>query len=443
MFRLAGLPVAALLLMAGQAPESRELFAMKDHPTLKVMVPPEQADWCGTTANITIVAQSADQFTQEASTVQRIVGGVRAVLPFECPGASKIQVTGKVQGQPLYQAYALAANNWALEGAEIRSAEQLKLLADLETVKRCDELGASPDDPEAMTAGVADSVLNGMMVIEACGKAVAIDAETPRLKYQYARGLLKNGRDEDALEQLLPAAEAGHGGSLALLGDIHLNGAAGVEADPIAAKALYAKAAEARYEPARMILTKFEDQTAAVAQAEAEEKQAIQMAAQEQRQQAAAYQTVAATTSSRSSGALNTQGYEKPQFMSAIYAGDYDGTGMNRRVTQIYLVNMAEAMRQMCRGSFTLSELNGWRNIIMSEVDTSPEAGYKALENFAGMIAGISTGAISVAQVAAADQEANSLPQMAQEDAMTFLSRNSCGSAAFGRFTANMREAIK
>lgn len=321
-----------------------------------------------------------------------------------------------------------------------RSVEQLTT-AEIQAINDCDTLAGSPEDPDGVAAGVPDDDLNGPDIIDVCQAAVSADGGTPRLKFQLARGLLKMDRDEEALEQLVPAAEAGHGGALALLGDIYLSGAAGVEADPAAAKVLYQKAVAAKYLPARKALAKFQDQTKALAQADAEERRLPKTPARP----AAATPRVAAVApvAARSSGSLNTQGYEKPDLMNAIYKGDYVNTGLNRRFTQVYLINMAEPMRQVCRGTFTITEVQGWSRKLLSEVDVSPQAGFDRLRDFGETMRNIIQNPNGMAEVMANQQAVESLPQMAQEDAYTFMERNPCGSAAYNKFVGNMREYFK
>lgn len=118
----------------------------------------------------------------------------------------------------------------------------------------CDRLAAHPNDPLAASAGVGDERLDAAAVIEACGAESAADPSAPRLAFQLARGYLKAGRVEEAVEQLVEAAKGGHGGALAYLGDLYLDGAAGLEADPALAHSLYQRSAEAGFAPATTML---------------------------------------------------------------------------------------------------------------------------------------------------------------------------------------------
>jgi hypothetical protein len=401
---------------------------------------PEDNSWCGPVATINVAAPAALGFDGSEDKLSKLTGGLRAIISVECPVAKSIRLLGSVDGQQVYEGLASAESGWVLSETVPPSPEETKLLADLEVINQCDDLGSHPDDPEAMADGVSDESLDGKAVIASCSKAVAIDGETPRLKFQLGRGYWKEGQVEEAIEQFLPAAEAEHGGALAYLGDVYMDGLGGVEADPAQARTLYQKSADAGFKPATAILASFEDKTTELAQAEAEEKADAAQLANEQRN---ASLSASSASAPAKGGALNTRGYEKPDFMSAIYSGDYDNTGLNRRFTQIYLVNMAETMRQVCRGSFTITELNGWRRLVLSEVDTSPAAGWAAIGSMFETVAGIADGSVNVAEIASNSADVDAIPQMASEDAMTFIERNNCDSATFERFTSNMREAVK
>ena len=437
---IGGVAAAALLAAAPQS-SMRPLFTVREFPAFQVLVPTDKTQWCGETAKVTITGQSVDQFVDNQPVIERVVGGLRAVMSFECPQATTIQIAGVVDGQAFYQASASAARNWQLENIERRSAEQLQMIADLDTVASCDDLGAHPDDPEALSEGVADDRLNAGSVVEACTAAIALDGDSPRLRYQLARGLVNEGDFDGAIEQLLPAAEAGHGGALALLADIYLVGYDDVDPDPEMAKGLYEQAAAAGFAPASTMVAQFEDQTRQLAQAEEEERAENARLAREVREFAAA--EAAAAAERARAGTLNLQGYETPQFMDAVYSGEYGRSPFNRRFTQVYIYNLASTFRQACRGSFTISELNTWQSQTLQEAST-PAAQTQMMTSFFDVIVGIAQGGVPAASAVASNaQSVQSLPAMAAEDAITFLERNACDSRAFTRFTANMREAYQ
>ena len=144
--------------------------------------------------------------------------------------------------------------------------------ADLaKAVNQCDALAAHPQDPEATVAGVVDEKVNAPAAISSCELAIKQNGVPPRLRFQLARAYLGAGRLEDAVEQLLAAAEEGHGASLAYLADIYLDGVPGIEADPDLAYSLLEKAVEAGFAPAKAVMAEFKDVTKEVAEADAEE----------------------------------------------------------------------------------------------------------------------------------------------------------------------------
>lgn len=71
---------------------------------------------------------------------------------------------------------------------------------------QCDRLAAHLNDPDAKAKGVGEDKLDTQAVINACEAEVAGGPASPRLAFQLARGYLKAGRVEDAIEQLVAAA---------------------------------------------------------------------------------------------------------------------------------------------------------------------------------------------------------------------------------------------
>ena len=121
------------------------------------------------------------------------------------------------------------------------------------SVNECDMLAGDANDPERKSAGVEDQNIQSARAIEVCSGAVKTDQENRRLLFELGRALWTGRRFEEAIEMFLKAAELGHGGALAYLGDATLYGVAGLEADPDAAKNLYQRAAEAGFKPAATI----------------------------------------------------------------------------------------------------------------------------------------------------------------------------------------------
>lgn len=92
-----------------------------------------------------------------------------------------------------------------------------------EIVAECDRLAASPFDPERRAEGVESKDLDGAAIIAACSQAVRLNT-TPRLQYQYARGLGHNERNEEAAQWYLKAADQGHAVAQNNLASLYWNG---------------------------------------------------------------------------------------------------------------------------------------------------------------------------------------------------------------------------
>lgn len=204
-------------------------------------------------------------------------------------------------------------------------------------VRECDRLAAHPDDPEAFTAGISDEQLDASATIRACEAAVMAEPHTPRLHFQLARGYLKADNAESGIEQLIAAAEHGHGAALATLADLHLSGAPGIEADPMLARTLYEKAVASGFEPAKKVLAEFEDMTDAYAKSEAEEQEAAKV------------------SGGTSSGALKP--YVMPNIIENIYGRKFDDVIYDELWSKDYLVNIADNIRAVCESHFTQREV--------------------------------------------------------------------------------------
>jgi TPR repeat protein len=292
---------------------------------------------------------------------------------------------------------------------------------------RCDRLAAHLNDPGARAAGVGDDSLDAPAVIDACEAEAAADPASPRLAFQLARGYLKAGRLEDAVEQLVVAARGGHGGALAYLGDIYLDGAAGLEADPALAHALYRRAAAAGFAPARAMLAQFEDFTeraAAVDEVEAEGE--------------------TAATAATADDSVKTK-YLNPEIVDNVLKGDLDAVPFGELYTKIYLVNMAENISGVCEDHFTSREVSALKQeAAMKSVDMTPEAGLSILM---GTLMGMAQmtqnpGAFLNQQMSAANDQEH-LPEEAMKDAFALIARHPCGSRELSQFSKNLVSYVR
>lgn len=99
-------------------------------------------------------------------------------------------------------------------------------------VTRCDELAGHPNDPEAVTDGVAQEAMDKPAAIAACHEAVAADPDNPRLNYQLARAYGYSGKHEAGAPYRMKAVNAGYPQSLFVFGYIRIEGWDGGQPDP-------------------------------------------------------------------------------------------------------------------------------------------------------------------------------------------------------------------
>lgn len=222
------------------------------------------------------------------------------------------------------------------------SAQSSEITKPTSPVEACDKLAAHPDDPEAFTEGVTDLELNSQGVIQACELAIKDDRNSPRLAFQLARGYLKAHRSEDAIDQLLSAAKLGHGGSLAYLGDIHLDGGPGIEPDPNIAKALYEHAAAAGFDPARKVLAQFEDYTDKFSETEEVERNIALSANMHERGPVTPVKVKFIT----------------PDIILNIEKGDYAAIKLDEPFVKRYLHEVANTINEECPSAFTRDEMS-------------------------------------------------------------------------------------
>jgi len=201
-------------------------------------------------------------------------------------------------------------------------------------VRKCDALAAHPDDPEAHASGVNDARLDARQAIAACEAAMPHDS-SPRLAFQLARAYLKVDRFSDAIAQLLVAAERQHGAALAYLGDLVLDGAPGLDANPMQARQLYERALASGFAPARKVLDEFEDMTDVVAKDEAEEALAARPVA-----------------------AMSQKSFVQPTIVNNILSRQFDQISADEIWTKKYLVNIADNIRVVCNAHFSQGDVD-------------------------------------------------------------------------------------
>ena len=88
-------------------------------------------------------------------------------------------------------------------------------------------LGAHPDDPDTVAAGVAPEAVDLARARPACQAALAADPQNPRLHYQMARTLGYANRHAEAAPNRAAAVHAGYPQALFVVGYIMTTGWSG------------------------------------------------------------------------------------------------------------------------------------------------------------------------------------------------------------------------
>lgn len=101
--------VAFVALLPGTVLADRTLLT---DGSIQAMVPDSNV-WCGERAGIVLRGSAATDF-DDAQRLQRLLGGLRAALSFECPEAQAVTLVGTVGDAITYKATASAANGWRL-----------------------------------------------------------------------------------------------------------------------------------------------------------------------------------------------------------------------------------------------------------------------------------------------------------------------------------------
>jgi len=441
--------VAALgLLACGSAIAAPLSTTLKDFPGVTASMDVGEGA-CPATVPVTVRAENADAFRQGSRALLKVMGWAQVNAEMTCPDATSIQVTGTVNGETVYSGVAKRSDSWAL--TELRrpasppvaqateppttttqqptgaAAPPASTLA--KAVQQCDALAAHPDDPEAFAAGVADDKLNAKAVIQACEAAIKADPEPPRLHFQLARGYLKADRFEDATEQLLTAAEADHGGALAYLADLHVAGAPGIEADPMLAKTLYEKAVASGFEPAKKILSEFEDQTDMFAAAEKEE------------------QDMQSPAPPPTAAAAGQKAYKEPAVIDSILKGDIENVPLGESWTKTYLYNIADNIAAICEKHFTKPELERMKSAAARPLfkfsdRESMQIGLQLAMNAYKQINNNMDATLHRKDSGGKQQSETDYEQMAFEEAMNdtgvFLNQHGCQGPDIERFSKNL-----
>lgn len=400
-------------------------------------------NWCQGTVDVTVISPMPDAFSGDRITLQRLLGQIRLSLEDECPQATAIRLSGVVEGRgPVFNAMASSANGWALavpssvsppsSAAPKTTASSSVLPRSSSAIQTCDQLAAHPDDSQAVAKGVPDNHLNAQQVIAACEEAVRLDKSSPRLEFQLARGYLKADRLQDAIEQLVSAAKKGHGGALAYLGDVHLDGGPGIEPNPKLAHSLYKRALAAGYQPAKTILAQFEDHTAKSAAAAQEEKASSRKSA-----------------STPNKTPVPKMAYIYPEIIENVLRGRLDDVPENELRAKMYLIAVAESIGYTCKKHFSEPDIKHLRTMaLIKNTDMSAGGGvaniYNALDGLAGLVGQMRNGGVgAIAENASRNERdlantMNDIMEKGTTDGMILMTKHPCGSPGLSEFSTNL-----
>lgn len=347
---------------------------LKDYPGVTASIDTQEGV-CPAAVPVTVRSQKPSELHHGSRVLLKIMAWAQLNIASTCPTSEFIEISGLLDGKQIYKGKAKRSDGWALidttppaanatdygsavpnaslgtanqspvpsspsathpqrtETRQIAAAPSVALF-DAQTAQ-CDRLAAHPDDPEAVTAGLADEKIDAKAAIAACEAAVKSTPALPRLSFQLARAYLRANRLDDAIDRLLLAAEEGHGGALAYLADIYVGGAPGIEADPANARVLYEKSVASGFEPARRVLAEFVDMTEQVAKQELAE----------------------AETENIASSSTPKSEKEYSDILQMLYEKRPDDIPYGETWTKEYLHVIADNINAVCEAHITKKEL--------------------------------------------------------------------------------------
>lgn len=222
---------------------------------------------CRTSLPITVRAPDSSAFANNPAAIQKLIGGIRMALDFECEGKTapqKFEITGESGGQIVYHGRAERSEDWILDSIETNKTampprqpdapEQPTIAATAVPDQRCDKLAAHPDDPDKPhgVRGVGDDAIDVSAAIDACTDAAEAHPEERRYAFELGRVLMLSGEKELAAGLLQQAAAAGSAAAIAYLGDL--------EEDSESARELYQTAADGGFAPAAKVIAAYANQ---------------------------------------------------------------------------------------------------------------------------------------------------------------------------------------
>ena len=110
---------AAVLLLWSADPGYATERHLADFQDLSVSLP--TGFTCKPEVTVTVQAPDESAFTGDRVELQKLIGGLRAILGFECPdiAIAKILIIGEVSGQEVYQGAASENGDWLIEDLQV------------------------------------------------------------------------------------------------------------------------------------------------------------------------------------------------------------------------------------------------------------------------------------------------------------------------------------
>jgi len=103
--------LVAAVAIAAALPAAAERVLI-NYQGLQAAVPDGNA-WCTAQPTVAVHGKTAADFADTAR-LEKLLGGLRAALSFECPQAQQVTLVGSAEGADVYKATAAAANGWTL-----------------------------------------------------------------------------------------------------------------------------------------------------------------------------------------------------------------------------------------------------------------------------------------------------------------------------------------
>lgn len=288
-----------------------------------------------------------------------------------------------------------------------------------DAISRCDALAAHPEDPERVAAGISDEKINASAAVLACEAAVKAEPSTPRLHFQLGRSYLAADQLEQAVEQFILAAQEDHGGALAYLADFYIAGAPGIEADPQLAYRLYQKSLSAQFEPARKILSDFQDKT-------------TEFATAEKQHDVAANANVSPPTT-----------YMHGDIINLIGSKQFDKIPYDEQWVKAYLVNIAENVETVCGTSIVTKPIEQ----LKKTADADPaNLSRRAFSEGRGVDMRVATYISYLVKYFGKDEESSAGIEILEgslNDTVALIQRSPCGSSNLTQFGRNLQSFVE